>query len=299
METIRTLYERAPAPADSLPPELAAAYDGGLVVPDGQPGERPYVLVNFIETLDGVISYTQPGEPYQGTVGGKSDIDHMVMGILRARADAVIFGSGSLREDKGHIHTPAFISPPHAEAYAAMRAALGKGEAQPLSVVMSASGQIDLDERTFHAPDLRVVVVTTLAGEERLRGEALPAGVEVRAVAASVDGAADAAADAAVDAAGTGTVDVLAMLRLLADDYGVRVALNEGGPLVLASFLAAGAVDELFLTLAPQLAGRAVERPRRALVEGVAFSPADAPNTYLLSVKQAGDHLFLRYAIAR
>jgi riboflavin biosynthesis pyrimidine reductase len=281
METMHTLYERAPAPASTLPPELAAAYDGGLVVPDGQPGERPYVLVNFIETLDGVISYTQPGEPYQGTVGGKSDIDHMVMGILRARADAVIFGSGSLREDKGHIHTPAFVSPPQAKAYAAMRAALGKGEAQPLSVVISASGQIDLDERTFHAPDLRVVVVTTAVGEERLRGEALPAGVEVRAV----DGAE--------------TVDVLAMLRLLADDYGVRVALNEGGPLVLASFLAVGAVDELFLTLAPQLAGRAAERPRRALVEGAAFSPADAPNTRILSVKQAGEHLFLRYAIER
>lgn len=283
METMHTLYERAPALASTLPPELAAAYDGGLVVPDGQPGERPYVLVNFIETLDGVISYTQPGEPYQGTVGGKSDIDHMVMGILRARADAVIFGAGSLREDKGHIHTPAFVSPPQAEAYAAMRAALGKGETQPLSVVMSASGQIDLDERTFHAPDLRVVVVTTAVGEERLRGETLPAGVEVRAV----DGAAD------------GAVDVLAMLRLLSDDYGVRVAVNEGGPLVLASFLAAGAVDELFLTLAPQVAGRADERPRRALVEGVAFSPTDAPNARILSVKQAGDYLFLRYAIGR
>jgi riboflavin biosynthesis pyrimidine reductase len=283
MKTMHTLYERAPAPANTLPPELAAAYDGGLVVPDGQLGERPYVLVNFIETLDGVISYTQPGEPYQGTVGGKSDIDHMVMGILRARADAVIFGSGSLREDKGHIHTPAFVSPPQAEAYADMRAMLGKSETQPLSVVMSASGKIDLDERTFHAPGLRVIVVTTAVGAERLRGETLPAGVEVR----PVDGAAD------------GAVDVLAMLRLLADDYGVRVALNEGGPLVLASFLAVGAVDELYLTLAPQLAGRAAERPRRALVEGAAFSPADAPNARILSVKQAGEYLFLRYAIKR
>lgn len=281
MEPIHTLYERAPAPADSLTPALAAVYDGGLVIPDGQPRERPYVLVNFIESLDGVISYTQPGEPYQGTVGGKSDTDHMVMGILRARADAVIFGAGSLREDKGHIHTPAFVSPPHAEAYAAMRAKLGKGDTQPISVVMSGSGQIDLNERTFHAPGVRVVIVTTAAGEQRLRGAALLAGVETRAVGAAADD----------------EVDVLAMLRLLADDYGVRVALNEGGPLVLASFLAAGVVDELFLTLAPQLAGRTRETPRRALVEGVAFAPADAPNARLLSVKQAGNHLFLRYAI--
>jgi riboflavin biosynthesis pyrimidine reductase len=283
MESIQTLYERVPAPADSLPPALAAAYGGGLVIPDSQPGERPYVLVNFIETLDGVISYTQPGEPYLGTVGGKSDIDHMVMGILRARSDAVIFGSGSLREDTGHLHTPAFVSPPHAEAYATMRAALGKGDTQPMSVVMSGSGQIPLDERTLHTPGLGVVIVTTAPGYERLRGEAFSADVEVRSVAATADGG----------------VDVLAMLRMLADDYDVRVALNEGGPLVLASFLAAGAVDELFLTVAPQLAGRTEATPRRSLVEGVAFSPADAPNAQLLSAKQAGNHLFLRYAIGR
>lgn len=285
MEPIHTLYERTPAPRDSLPPALAAAYDGGLVIPDTQPGERPYVLVNFIESLDGVISYTLPGEPYQGTVGGKSDIDHMVMGILRARADAVIFGSGSLREDKGHIHTPAFISPPHAEVYAAYRRALGKGDSEPLSVVMSGSGQIDLNERTFHAPNLRIVVMTTAVGQERFRHETLPAGVEVRSVSASASASAGS------------EVDVLAMLQLLADDYGVRVALNEGGPLVLASFLAAGAVDELYLTLAPQLVGRTAETPRRALVEGAAFSPAEAPNAQLLSIKQAGNHLFLRFAI--
>ena len=281
MEPIQTLYERVPAPPDSLPPALAAAYDGGFVVPDGQPGERPYVLVNFIESLDGVIAYTQPGEPYQGTVGGKSDTDHMVMGILRARSDAVIFGSGSLREDKGHVHTPTFVSPPQAEAYAAYRAMLGKAETQPISIVMSGSGVVPLDEPTFHTPGLRAVIVTTAAGEARLRGEPVPGNVDARAVAATADG----------------EVDVLAMLRLLADDYGVRVAVNEGGPLVLASFLAAGAVDELFLTLAPQLVGRTAAVPRRALVEGVAFTSKTAPNAQVLSVKQAENHVFLRYAI--
>ena len=283
MEPMQTLYERAPAPPDSLPPALAVAYDGGFVVPDGQPGERPYVLVNFIESLDGVIAYTQPGEPYQGTVGGKSDTDHMVMGILRARSDAVIFGSGSLREDKGHVHTPAFVSPPQAEAYAAYREMLGKGGTQPISVVMSGSGVVPLDEPTFHTPGLKAVIVTTAAGEARLRSEPAPPGVDVRAVAMTADG----------------EVDVLAMLRLLADEYGVRVAVNEGGPLVLASFLAVDAVDELFLTLAPQLIGRTAAIPRRSLVEGVSFSPKTAPNAQPLSVKRAGNHLFLRYGIER
>ena len=115
---------------------------------------------------------------------------------------------------------------------------------------MSGSGQIDLDERTFHAPDVRVVIVTTATG-----GAAAPWRDAARWRRGARGGGA--AADA--------EVDVLAMLRLLAADYGVRVALNEGGPLVLASFLAAGAVDELFLTLAPQLAGRTREiAPARA-----------------------------------
>ena len=36
-------------------------------------------------------------------------------------------------------------------------------------------------------------------------------------------------------------------------------------------------MDELFLTMAPQFAGRSVARPRPALIEGMAFEPETAP----------------------
>ncbi len=85
--------------------------------------------------------------------------------------------------------------------------------------------------------------------------------------------------------------------HLLAREYGVRVALYEGGPTLLASFLGASLVDELFLTLAPQIAGRDGQHSRLALVEGHAFMPKDAPWETLLSVKLAGSHLLLRYRI--
>ena len=88
------------------------------------------------------------------------------------------------------------------------------------------------------------------------------------------------------------------VLQLLARDYGVHVALYEGGPTLLASFIERSMVDELFLTLAPQLAGRDAGLRRLSLLEGHAFMPIDALWTTLLSVKLAGSHLLLRYRFA-
>ena len=59
--------------------------------------------------------------------------------------------------------------------------------------------------------------------------------------------------------------------------------------------MAAQVVDELFLTLSPEIAGRSSDAMRPALVEGMAFMPRHAPWFQLLSVKQSSDRLYLRY----
>ncbi len=281
MEPILTLFEREPAPAETLTDELAAVYGGGLLVPQGHPDGRPYVLANFVETLDGVVSYELPGQSGGGPISGESAGDHAVMGILRALADAVLFGSGSLHGDSGHVRTPGFVYPPLAETYATLRRHLGKTDPQPLSVVISASGQVDLAEPTFHTPGVRALIATTEAGASRLASESLPPTTEVRSVAADERGGVQAAA----------------LLGLLAGEYGVRVAVHEGGPHSLAPFLRAGLLDELFLTLSPSLAGRANDAPRLALVEGLAYAPGEAPWATLLSAKLTGSHLLLRYRL--
>lgn len=280
LESIVTLYEREPAMPETLPPTLAMAYDGGFVVPEGM-AARPYVIANFVASLDGVIAYDTPGAQGGGAISGGSKPDHLVMGLLRAVADAVVFGAGSLREDKGAIRTPGFIYPPFADEYAALRAQLGKAQPQPLCVVVSASGSIDLNDSVLRQPEQQTLLATTAAGAERLSVESLPPDMEVLALAATADGG----------------VAPLALLETLGRDYGVRVALHEGGPRLLASFLAAGALDEVFLTLAPQLAGRSDESRRPALLEGHAFTPQTAPWSTLLSAKRAGSHLFLRYGL--
>lgn len=77
----------------------------------------------------------------------------------------------------------------------------------------------------------------------------------------------------------------------------MRLLLHEGGPTVFGQFLSAGAIDELFLTLAPQVAGRQEDAPRPSLAGRDSFLPETAPWFSLLSIKKNPSHLlFFRYA---
>ena len=127
---------------------------------------------------------------------------------------------------------------------------------------------------------MRTVVVTTPSGSDELtrRGAASLSSVEVRALDSS-----------------SGNIDPLAILELLQAQFGVSTLLHEGGPRLFGQFLAAGAIDELFLTLSPQIAGRKSDSPRPAIVESVEFMPDSAPRFQTLSVKQNDAYLYLRY----
>jgi riboflavin biosynthesis pyrimidine reductase len=279
MVRVQTLYERDPAPTGTLSAPLAEMYGGGLAFPQSR-ADRPYVIANFVATLDGVVSYESPGRRGGGPISGENEADHAIMGLLRASADAVLFGAKSLSEDSGHVRTPAFIYPPLASAWDELRASREQ-PSLPLNVVVSGSGAVDLNEPNFHHPGLRVVIATTKAGAARLARRELPDGVTALAVSETAESA----------------VAPGPLLAALRRDYGVRLAVHEGGPSLFTSFLRAGCLDELFLTLAPQLAGRDTDTQRPALVEGYAFSPESAPWNDLISVKRAGEHLFLRYLL--
>jgi riboflavin biosynthesis pyrimidine reductase len=88
-----------------------------------------------------------------------------------------------------------------------------------------------------------------------------------------------------------------AILTLLRREGGVELLLHEAGPTLFGEFLAGGFMDEFFLTVAPQIAGRAAAHPRPGLAANVQFSPATAPWWKLLSPKGAADYLFLRYQV--
>ena len=77
-----------------------------------------------------------------------------------------------------------------------------------------------------------------------------------------------------------------------------KLILVEGGPRLLGDFYAERLVDEQFLTLAPQIAGRDAGDGRLSLVMGKTFAPRDARWGTLIDVRRGTSHLFLRYAFA-
>src|SRR5205814_185811 len=72
--------------------------------------------------------------------------------------------------------------------------------------------------------------------------------------------------------------------------------LVEGGPRLFGQLFARRVVDEQFLTLAPQLAGRDDAGERPGLVMGRTFAPRDPRWGRLVDLRRGGHHLFLRYA---
>jgi riboflavin biosynthesis pyrimidine reductase len=283
MEPIRTLFDHAASRAEPvLPPELRRSYDGDLRFSPALP-DRPHVIGNFVSTLDGVVSFEIPGQAGGGEISGHNAADRFIMGLLRASADAVMVGSGTLHATApDHLWIPEYMYPDAAEAYRLHRQTVLAKPPYPATVIVSASGVVDLDRAVFRTSGIDVRIVTTSKG----RGRLIAAGV---------------------DKLGTTEVIVLddsdllvppaAILNFLRTAMGVRLLLHEGGPTLFGQFVAAGVVDEFFLTIAPQIAGRNRQRPRPAMVEGAEFLPGTAPWLRILSVKQSGDHLYLRYGL--
>jgi riboflavin-specific deaminase-like protein len=182
------------------------------------PADRPYVLVNFVASVDG-----------HATIGGRSeglgdDADTAIFHTLREHVDAVLAGTGTLR----------------AEHYGRM---LGKAERrerrvasgrspEPLAVAISRSGVIPTDIPLFDEPEARVIVFG-------------PAGTDLSGKAA----------DITLVELDPGELTLTTAMRHLRTELGVGTLLCEGGPTLFGSMLHENLVDELFLTLAAKLVG--------------------------------------------
>lgn len=178
---------------------------------------RPYVVLNFVASLDGHATI----EGRSGPLG--SDTDMEMLHRLRTRVDAVMIGAGTMRAERyGRI-----VPHPDLRAY---RERVGLAH-DPLAVIVS--GRLDLpwDAPLFTDGGGRVVVFT--ASEEDPPETATPVTV-VRHRA---------------------TVDLAEALRWLRHERGIRSVLSEGGPTLHGRLREQGLADELFLTIAPKLVG--------------------------------------------
>jgi riboflavin biosynthesis pyrimidine reductase len=260
--TLQLLWERAGLPQGDLPGGLRELYGGGLGF------DEPCVFANFVETLDGVVAIPAV-ERSNALVADSNDDDKFLMGLLRASADVVLIGSGTLLASPRGRWRPDGVYPQAKEEFAELRARLGKAE-RPAVAVVTSGASLDVDHPVLAEGAL---VLTTAAGAVRLDGA-------VREVVAVNEG---------------DWVDLRAALALLRERGHAHV-LAEAGPTTFGELVAEGLVDELFLTVSPVLAGRLGAGRRLGLVEGVELLPQTRAAPHLLSLRRSGDHLFARYS---
>jgi riboflavin biosynthesis pyrimidine reductase len=208
-------FQRVIPPGPAAPPE---AFYTGLGLGDRAPAGRPYIVANFISSVDGKA--TAEGRTAALGSGG----DRAAFHLLRTEADAVLAGTRTLFIE----HYGPLAKEPR---FSQLRVQAGR-QAQPLGVIISRTGTIPFDIPLFADPTSRVVIY-----------------------AASELSVPDCAADVNVHAYASGEGALAEVLSSLRADYEVRSLLCEGGPSLFSALLVDGLVDELFLTLAPKMVG--------------------------------------------
>lgn len=263
----------------TLTEELRQLYDGDLRFRTAT--SRPFVIANFVSTLDGVVSYGIEGQSGGSTISVSDPADRFIMGLLRASVDAVMVGARTLQTVSAKsLWTPEYTYPDKGHCYAEYRVNTLHKAKYPLLVIVSGSGQLELKRAIFQTPAMRTLVITTSAGRDELtrRGAAASISVEIHVLNSN-----------------NGSIAPQSILHLLQSQFGVKTLLHEGGPAFFGQFLAAEAVDEFFLTLSPQIAGRTSNANRPGVVQGVEFDPDSAPRFRMVSVKEKAAYLYLRY----
>jgi riboflavin biosynthesis pyrimidine reductase len=265
LPTLDVLYEAPELAGRDLGGRLGDAYRGGLHLP------ARGVYANFVSSIDGVAAErTRPRSSKD--ISGGDERDRFVMGLLRAAADAVVIGAGTLRAHAEGDWTPAAAFPDAADGYADLRREF-QLPPRPRLAILSASGDLPAVPAVDGA-----IVFTTPEGSRALPSEVASA-ADVRIFRDDGD-----------------RLELREVIGVL-HAQGLDRILTEGGPRLMAELLRVGGVDELFLTIAPRLAGRDASSDRPGIVDGLAVEPDDFRTARLLSLRRGGSLLFLRYGI--
>ena len=220
----------------------------------------------MISSLDGKVAVSGKA----GSLGGP--VDRTVMRNLRAGADAVMIGAGTLRAEKLTLAVPEDRT----------RARESRGlKPQPLGVVATVSGDVPLEKNLLgSSPENLLIFASSETPREHLVTLSSRAAVEIVAGETTKPG---------------GRLDLEEALRTLKERYGVNVLVLEGGTALNHALVSSGLADELFLTLAPKLLG-GEKSGALTILEGPTLAHQKT-EPKLLSIHLSGEELFLRYAL--
>lgn len=186
--------------------------------------KRPRVIANFAITADGKIS-TRNHTP----TGFTQPADKRRLQEIRALGDALLVGAATVFADTMTMRLSA-------EDLRDQRVARGL-PAEPLRVIVSNRGEVDLKSGVFKEGGSSRIVFSTRRMPEKIQSR-LAARADLWLFDAE-------------------SVDLAAALHILRTDYGIRTLVCEGGPTLFRSLLEIGAVDELRLTWASVIFGGA------------------------------------------
>jgi len=186
--------------------------------------QRPRIILNFAMTIDGKVS-TAKLTPS----GFTSAFDKHRLLEIRSLGDALMVGKNTLQIDRMSMGLP---------DEALRQARLQRAQAEyPIRVIISNSGDLSADLNIFNHRFSPIVIYSTtrmpLSTQTELRAKA-----ELH----------------------LSTLDHLSLKEVLNDLYEthrVRTLVCEGGPQLAKTLAELNVIDELFLTVAPLIAGGA------------------------------------------
>jgi riboflavin biosynthesis pyrimidine reductase len=219
------------------------------------------LILNMVSSADGRATL-------QGRSGPLSDSpDRQLFHGLRSAVDAVLVGASTVRVERYGRLIPD-------EASRRLRRSRGLQE-EPLACIVSASLDLGHDAPLLLEPAARVAVLTPSAASL----PELPARVDY------------------IRAERSGALDLPTALAEVRERFAVESMLCEGGPHLACQLLAAGLVQELFLSVSPTLAGG--EPSGRQALRILAGEELEPPvELELLAVLQSDSSLFLRYGVS-
>jgi len=184
--------------------------------------QRPRIILNFAMTVDGKVSTAK-----QTPSGFTSAFDKHRLLEIRSLGDAVMVGKNTLEIDQMSMGLPD-------EALRRERVQRGQNE-YPIRVVISNSGDISNNLHIFKHRFSPIVIYSTtrmpLTNQTELQ------------------------ARAELHLSPNHRLNLLEVLNDLYETHQVRTLVCEGGPQLAKALAEMDAVDELFLTVAPILAG--------------------------------------------
>ena len=225
--------------------------------------QRPRVILNFAVTVDGKVSTAK-----QTPSGFTSAFDKHRLLEVRSLGDALMVGRNTLQIDRMSMGLP---------DESLRRARIQRGQSEyPIRVVISNSGGLSLDLNIFHHRFSPILIYSTTR---------MPATnqTELRAKAELHLSALD-------------HVSLTEVLNDLYETRQVRTLVCEGGPRLAKALAELDVVDELFITIAPILAGGA-DAPGVLGISGT-FLPSSRV-FQLESMKVEAGECYLRYVADR